>query len=173
MKQWVIGSFHERATAEAAVDRLAALGYARDAVSVVMNEETRTRDFGHDGAVTHEGATDRGASMAKGAAGGGMIGGTLGALVAAVVGTGAVGLTVATGGVAAPFIAGPLAAALAAGGAGAAAGSVIGGLIGAGMPEADAKRVDQDVAAGHIVVSVHADGSDVGEVRNVLDARPA
>ena len=97
-----------------------------------------------------------------------MIGGTLGALVAAVVGTGALGLTVATGGIAAPFIAGPLAAALAAGGAGAAAGSVLGGLVGAGMPASDAKRIDHDVEGGNIVVSVHADDADADAARRAL-----
>ncbi|GAC1613949.1 MAG: hypothetical protein NVS4B5_01860 [Vulcanimicrobiaceae bacterium] len=166
MKHWIIGTFHDRASAEAAVERLGAIGYGQNDVSVVMNHETRSKYFGEEAAA--HGSTDRSSSIAKGAAGGGMIGGTLGALVAAVVGTGALGLTVATGGVAAPFIAGPLAAALAAGGAGAAAGSVLGGLVGAGMPAYDAKRVDRDVEGGNIVVSVHADDEDAGEARTAL-----
>ena len=167
MKHWIIGTFHDRSSAEAAVERLGEIGYGQNDVSVVMNHDTRTKYFGEEAAAEH-GSTDRGSSIAKGAAGGGMIGGTLGALVAAVVGTGAVGLTVATGGIAAPFIAGPLAAALAAGGAGAAAGSVLGGLLGAGMPDHDAKRVDRDVEGGNIVVSVHADDADADEARRAL-----
>lgn len=170
MKHWITGSFDDRATAEEAVQRLTALGYARDEVSVMMNEDTRTRHFGDGEHAGIAGTNDRGSNIAKGAAGGGMVGGTLGAVVAAVVGTGAVGLTVATAGAAAPFIAGPLAAVLAAGGAGAAAGSIIGALVGAGMPEADAKRVDTDVARGHIVVSVNADDSDAAEARRAMGA---
>ncbi len=172
MKTWIIGTFRDRASAETAVDRLAELGYGQNDVSVVMNQATRTKYFGDD-AAAGAGGTDRGASIAKGAAGGGMIGGTLGALVAAVVGTGALGLTVATGGIAAPFIAGPLAAALAAGGAGAAAGSVLGGLVGAGMPSNDAKRVDRDVEGGNIVVSVHIDETDAAAARSALGANAA
>jgi len=167
MKHWIIGTFHDRDSAEAAVDRLATLGYGQNDVSVVMNHDTRSKYFGDDSAGAH-GSTDRSSSIAKGAAGGGTIGGSLGALVAAVVGTGALGLTVATGGIAAPFIAGPLAAALAAGGAGAAAGSVLGGLVGAGMPADDAKRVNRDVEGGHIVVSVHVDESDAAAARTAL-----
>ena len=170
MKQWIIGSFTDRNSAEIAVERLAELGYAREDVSVIMNNERRTRDFGNDSASGAIGTPDRGSSIAKGAAGGGMIGGTLGAIAAAVVGTGAVGLTVATGGAAAPFIAGPIAAVLAAGGAGAAAGSVLGALVGAGVPEEDAKRVDRDVERGDIVVSVKADENEALEVRRILTA---
>ena len=169
MKQWIIGSFDERAAAESAVERLTDLGFKRDEVSVVMNDDRRTRDFGGDDSAVSAAAPDRGTNIAKGAAGGGMVGGTLAAIAAAVVGTGAVGLTVVTGGVAAPFIAGPLAAALAAGGAGAAAGSVIGGLIGAGMPERDAQRVDRDVANGNIVISVHADDAMAPAAHRILD----
>lgn len=165
MKHWIIGSFPDRESAEAAVDRLAELGYGQHDVSIVMNQSTRAKYFGDE---APHGATDRGSSIAKGAAGGGMIGGTIGALVAAVVGTGALGITVATGGIAAPFIAGPLAAALAAGGAGAAAGSVLGGLVGAGVPADDAKRVDRDVEGGSIVVSVHVEDADTEAARRAL-----
>ena len=138
MKHWIIGSFNDRDAAETAVDKLTDLGYGRGDISVMMNDATRERYFSGEYAESAA-APDRGASAAKGAAAGGMLGGTIAAIVAAVVGTGAVGLTVATGGIAAPFIAGPIAAILAAGGAGAAAGSVLGGLVGAGFPEADAK----------------------------------
>lgn len=172
MKHWIIGTFHDRHSAEEAVDRLSELGYGQSDVSVVMNQSTREKYFGQGDGTTPV-APDRGSSIAKGAAGGGMIGGTLGAVVAAVVGTGAVGLTVVTGGIAAPFIAGPLAAALAAGGAGAAVGSVLGALVGAGMPAADAERVDRDVERGDIVVSVHAEDTDAQRARQALGSPAA
>ena len=168
MTNWIIGSFNDVNSAETAVERLTALGYAREDVSVIMNEQTRETHFGNGDHADSAVAPDRGGSIAKGAAGGGMLGGTIGAIVAAVVGTGAVGLTVVTAGAAAPFIAGPIAAILAAGGAGAAAGSIIGALVGAGMPEDDAKHVDEAVAAGNIVVSVKADDTRAAEVHRVL-----
>ncbi len=167
MKHWIIGSYSDRNDAERAVDKLADLGYGRADISVIMNENTRARDFADNGE-TALSEHDRGSHMARGAAGGGMLGGTVGAIVAAVAGTGAIGLTVATGGAAAPFIAGPIAAVLAGGGAGAAAGSVLGALVGAGMPANEVKRVEDDVNAGNIIVSVHADDSQAAEVRKIL-----
>jgi hypothetical protein len=139
----------------------------------MMNGDRRSRDFGSDDSSESIERSDRGASIAKGAAGGGMIGGTIGAIVAAVAGTGAVGLTIVTAGAAAPFIAGPLAAVLAAGGAGAAAGSVIGGLVGAGVPELEAERVDRAVASGNIVVSVLAEDDRVASARFILESSAA
>jgi hypothetical protein len=98
-----------------------------------------------------------------------MIGGTLGAIVGALTLTGAVGLTAATGGLAAPFVAGPVAAALASAGAGAAAGSVIGALVGAGVPPEQRDRLEHGIKEGGIVVAVDAKDDDVETVRRILE----
>lgn len=165
----VWGSFFDVQSANEAVDRLLALGYPREYISVMMSADTKEQAFGKVG-------EERADSVARGVAEGGVIGGALGAIIAAFTLTGAIGATVATGGAAAPFIAGPLAAALAGGGAGAAAGGIIGGAIGAGIPHEHAQSIEQDLEAGGIVVVVDARDDDVAEVQEVLKSdapRPA
>ncbi len=163
MSQYVSGLFYDPDEASRAVDDLLNLGYSREDINVAMSGTTREKYFA-------DGDRDSvGGNMARAAAGGGMIGGTLGAIVGAFALTGAVGVTAATGGLAAPFVAGPLAAALASAGAGAAAGSVIGALVGAGMPAEDRARLERGIDNGGIVVAVNADDRDVERVRAVLE----
>ncbi len=167
MSQVITGTFRDAAEANEAVDELIASGYDRNDISVIMNNDVREQNFGSG---THLDAhnDDAGARVAKGAAGGSAIGGTIGAIVGAFLLTGAVGATAATGGIAAPFIAGPLAAALAGGGAGAAAGSLVGAIAAAGVPHDRAERLQHDVEGGAIVVAVRAQEGDEPEVRRIL-----
>lgn len=156
----ITASFKDREAAERAVDDLIQYGIARENISLVMNNDTRERYFRSEG-------DERGANVAKGAAGGGVVGGSIGAIAGGLLLGGAI--TVATGGTAIPFlIAGPIAGALAGGGAGAAVGSVLGALVGAGVPEAEAHAIEKNVQLGHIVVAVHAEQQDVAEVRWIL-----
>ena len=81
-----------------------------------------------------------------------MIGGVLGWLV----GIGSIAIP----GVG-PFIAaGPIMAALAGLGAGGVVGGVAGTLIGAGIPEYEAKRYEGRIKKGGILISVHCDDSN-------------
>jgi hypothetical protein len=159
----VWGTFFDVRGANEAVDRLMALGYPREYISVMMSADTKEQKFGTE-------TEERVDSVARGVAEGGVIGGALGAIVSAFMLTGAIGATAATGGAAAPFIAGPLAAALAGGGAGAAAGGIIGGAIGAGLPQEHAKTLEEDIEAGGIVVVVDARDDDVAELQAVLNS---
>ena len=165
METLVTGTFHDEHAANHAIDKLMEVGYASDDISVIMSKETRSH-FDKNAA---PGET-QGAHVAKGAAGGAAIGGTLGAIVAgALATTGAIGATVVTGGIAAPFVVGPLAAALLAGaGAGAAAGSGIGAILGAATPHEQVRKVQNDVDAGMIVVAVQADTADTEEAAAIL-----
>jgi hypothetical protein len=126
----------------------------------MMNKQTRERYFGGE-------PDERGANVAKGAAGGGVVGGSLGAIAGGLLLGGTI--TAATGGAALPFlIAGPIAGALAGGGAGAAVGSVLGALAGAGVPETEARAIETDVQLGRIVLAVRADQADAAEVRWIV-----
>ena len=156
----ITATFYDREATEQAIEDLAAAGISRDDISVVMNNETRDRYFGGESNV-------RGANIAKGAAGGGVLGGSLGAIAGGfLLSTAAV---VATGGLATPFLlAGPIAGALAGGGAGAAVGSVIGALVGAGVPEHEAHAVEKDVRGGAGVLAVHAHDVSATQVREIL-----
>jgi hypothetical protein len=60
-----------------------------------------------------------------------------------------------------PFIAaGPIIAALSGVGVGATVGGITGALIGAGIPEFEAKRYEGRIKAGNILISVHTEDSD-------------
>lgn len=153
-------TFHDRTATERAIDDLTAANIPRDDISIVMSNETRTRYFGGEDNV-------HGANIAKGAASGGVIGGSLGAIAGGFLLGGAI--TVATGGIAAPFlIAGPIAGALAGGGAGAAVGSIVGALAGAGIPEAEASAIENEVKRGGVIVAVRADESREPIARAIL-----
>ncbi|HET7281775.1 MAG TPA: hypothetical protein VFI67_05590, partial [Sphingomicrobium sp.] len=90
---------------------------------------------------------------------GGAIGGTFGAIAAAVA---AVGTSIAIPGLGL-VIAGPLAAAFAGAGAGGAAGGLVGALIGWGIPEERVKRYESGIKSGGILMGVKARSSDDAE----------
>lgn len=158
MADLITGMFRDRASAERAVADLQSMGYAQNDISVMMQDQTRARDF----------ATDTGSKAAEGAGVGAGIGGTLGAIIAAVTATGSVAAVAATGGLALPLVAGPLAAALAGAGAGGLGGGLIGGLVGAGIPKERAAQYETDLNAGGILVGVHAQASNAAQVAQVL-----
>jgi hypothetical protein len=153
-------TFYDRASTERAIDDLTAASIPRDDISIVMSNETRDRYF-------HNEENVHGANIAKGAAGGGVVGGSLGAIAGGFLIGGTIAL--ATGGLAAPFlIAGPIAGALAGGGAGAAVGSIIGAIVGAGIPETQASAIEGEVKRGGVVLAVRTDEERVAIARTVL-----
>jgi hypothetical protein len=142
----VTGLFKDRDSAERAYDAVAARGYGKDAINVVMSDDTRKRHFDDTG----EARTELGSKAAEGAGVGGAIGGTVGAIAAAIA---AVGTSIAIPGLGL-VIAGPIAAALAGAGAGGAAGGLVGALIGWGIPEERVKRYESGVRNGGILMGV-------------------
>ena len=141
----VTGLFPDRDSAERAYSSVAARGYDRDDVNLVMSDETRQRHFGPDAVV----ATELGTKAAEGAG----IGGAIAAAVAAV-GTSLVlpGLGL--------VIAGPIAAALAGAGAGGAAGGLVGALIGWGIPEERIAEYESGIRDGGILMGVRPHSAD-------------
>lgn len=138
--------YPNRASLEAAVDRLRAEGFRASDVSVLIPNTDSTKDLGHE---LHTKAPEGAATGAgTGAAIGGMLGWLAGIGALAIPGIG-------------PFLAaGPIVAALAGAGAAGAAGGLVGGLIGMGIPEVEAKRYEGRLRHGHILCSVHCDDSD-------------
>jgi hypothetical protein len=121
------------ADADKAVERLHALGFGQDAISVVVNPDQlpdADKQMGNDGAA---------------------VGGALGAILAAAVAIGA------TGGAAAPLVAGPLVALLAgSAGVGLIGGSIFGGLLELGL-QADDVRNALDHGGVLVAVKVASD----------------
>jgi hypothetical protein len=141
----VSGLFRDRESAENAYSTIHSRGYDKDDVNLLMNEDTRNKYF-KDVDVK----TELGNKALEGTGTGAAIGGTLGAIAAAVVAVGSV--TIPGVGL---LVAGPIAAALAGAGAGGVVGGLVGALVGAGIPEERATIYDRGLKEGGIVMTVN------------------
>jgi len=129
--------------AESIVAELRTAGFTSDSISVLLPDTGTSKDFAHEKSTkAPEGATAGGAAgLGVGAAIGWLAG--IGAL--AIPGLG-------------PFIAaGPIMAALGGAAVGGATGGLIGALAGLGIPEFEAKRYQDKIGAGNILISVHTE----------------
>lgn len=141
----VFAIFKNRANLESSVDMLKVAGFNNSDISVLLSDKKETQNF------AHENSTKAPEGTAAGAAGGLVLGGTLGWLV----GAGALAIP----GIG-PFVAaGPIMAAIAGAGIGGTVGGITGALIGLGIPEYEAKRYEAFVRDGGMLISVHADDS--------------
>ncbi|MCA1646950.1 MAG: general stress protein, partial [Chloroflexi bacterium] len=114
----VVGVFHEREEARAAIEALKADGFAPDTISILSPDKQATRDMAEDT------GTHAGSAAATGAVAGGMLGGLGGWLL----GIGALAIP----GIG-PFIAaGAFATALGGAAIGAGVGAITGALVGMG-----------------------------------------
>src|SRR5579864_7992222 len=151
----VFGIYKTPATAEAAVDHLLSVGFANESISVLLPDNTSSREF------AHEKNTKAPEGTATGVAAGGVVGGTLGLLA----GIGALAIP----GVGPLIAAGPIMGALAGLGVGGAVGGLIGALVGMGIPEYEAKRYEGRIKDGGILLSVHCDSSEeVSRAKEIL-----
>ena len=136
------GMFRDRQSAERAYSSLTGRGYTKDDVTLLMSEDARRRHFA-------DGDTELGSKAAEGAGIGAALGGGLGAVLATLSAVGAVAL---------PGIGllamGPIAAALTGGAIGAAGGGLVGALVGAGIPEEQARQYESGIREGNIVMGV-------------------
>lgn len=149
------GLYNTRTEAETAVDRLLSAGFRNEDISVLLQDNSGTKDFATE---KHTKAPE---GTTTGAVTGGAIGGTLGLLA----GIGALAIP----GIG-PFIAaGPIMGTLAGLGSGGIVGGLIGALVGMGIPEFEAKRYEGRIKEGGILVSVHCDNSEwVGRAKDIL-----
>jgi len=145
----VHGLFNDRESAESAYRSLSERGYTKDDVNVVMSDEARKRHFGDD---SDSEVAEAGSKTLEGLGVGSAVGGTLGAIIAAVA---AIGTNVLVPGVGL-VVAGPVAAALAGAGAGGATGGLIGALVGSGIPDEHARTYEEGIRNGRIYMNVNA-----------------
>ncbi len=149
------GIYKTRTDAENAVDRLLAAGFRNEDISVLLQDNTGTKDFAHE---KHTKAPE---GTTAGVVAGGAVGGTLGLLA----GIGALAIP----GVGPLIAAGPIMATLAGLGSGGLVGGIIGALSGMGIPEFEAKRYEGRIKEGGILLSVHCDNSEwVGRAKDLL-----
>jgi hypothetical protein len=146
----VLGVYKTRSQAERAVDDLKANDFLASDISVLMPGIADSQDFAY--AQGTKPADHAAEAAGKGAVAGAVLGGTLGLLVG-------VGALVIPG--LGPLIAaGPIMAAMAGVGVGGAVGGLTGALIGIGIPEFEAKKFENIVKNGGILLSVHTDTSE-------------
>jgi len=137
------------------LDSLHHLGFQQDDINVLMSESTHHQYF----APQESNKAPEGASL------GGISGGLLGIIIG--------GLTLA-GNIILPgtglLVAGPLVGALSLGAVGATAGGLIGGLVGMGMPEHEAKFFEDSLKErGQILLVVHVPKARVSEIKALFE----
>ena len=142
----VFGIYPTYESLEGAVDALRSHGFRNTDVSFLMAENVGSKDLGH------RKATKAPEGVVAGASSGVVLGGALGWLIG-------VGALIIPG--FGPLIAaGPVVAALAGAGAIGTAAGILGGLIGIGIPEYEAKRYEGRVRDGGNLLSVHCDDGE-------------
>jgi hypothetical protein len=142
----VFGIYLKRSEMDSAVAALRDAGFSTSEISVLLPE-----DVGSEKLVTEK-ATKAPEGAAYGAGSGAAVGGALGWLV----GVGALAIP----GIGPLVAAGPLLAALAGVGVGGALGGFTGVLIGAGIPEDEAKKYEGRLLKGGILLAVHCETSE-------------
>ena len=131
--------------AETIVEHLRVGGFSNNDISVLFPDKSGTKDFAHE----HNTKAPEGATT------GGVAGMGIGAILGWVAGIGAIAIP----GVG-PFIAaGPIVAALSGAAIVGAAGGILGALVGLGIPEFEAKRYEEKIRSGNILISVHTEDS--------------
>lgn len=156
---------NNEAQAQRLVDRLLATGFSPDAVSILSPDKTvRTStgttpgQFGDQRVTSKKGTlgTEKHTKAPEGGVVGATTGGILGGSIGLLAGLGALAIP-GLG----PFIAaGPIVAALSGSAIGGSLGLLIGSLVGAGIPEYEAKKYQAGLKAGNILISVHTDNND-------------
>lgn len=142
----VYGIFKDQTSLEKAVDSFKAHGFRNSDISALMHSPKDSANFATEKHTkAPEGATT---GAAAGVLAGGALGWLIGAGALAIPGVG-------------PFIAaGPIMAALAGAGIGGTVGGITGGLIGLGIPEIEAKRYEDFIKKGGLLLSVHVDDNE-------------
>ena len=127
------------------VERLKVAGFSNNDISVLMPNQTGTKNF----AIDNQTKAPEGA--ATGAGTGALLGGALGWLT----GIGALAIP----GVGPLIAAGPIMAALSGAAIGGAVGGLTGALIGMGIPEYEAKKYEGKLKGGSVLISVHSENA--------------
>jgi hypothetical protein len=146
MKKAVIGIADTRERADQLLRLLHEGGFRFEDVSLLCPDKHGNFE------VAHEHHTKAPEGAVAGVSAGGLVGGTLGALVG-------IGAIVVPG--LGPLIAaGPIIAALSGAAAGAAVGGVTGALVGMGIPEIEAKAYEGKLRTGNILLAVHCNNAE-------------
>jgi hypothetical protein len=152
--QVISGLFSSENQINALLVDLERQGLGSESVNILMSD--KTRDYYAELSKTNK--------LPEGASIGGLSGGALGVILGSLTMAGTLlipGLNL--------LVAGPIIGAVAGGAVGTATGSLVGALVGAGVPEYEAKAYEKQLEeAGNTVVMVHALKADASEVKNIF-----
>ncbi|MCH2548072.1 MAG: general stress protein [Alphaproteobacteria bacterium] len=150
----VTATFKNYSAAQHSLLTLESNGFSEEQISVLVADKSKGKSFDIIEAT----------KVPEGAAVGGVAGGIIGAIAAGLT---TVGSLVAPGiGV---LAVGPIVGAFAGGAAGAATGSLIGALIGFGIPEHEARRYEDEIKNGAVLVAVGTNShEDAQLVKNIF-----
>ena len=145
MARSIAGLFPDRGSAEQAIGDLKNAGFDPAKIGIVLRDKSEAREV----------ADEQGTHSTEGAVAGGLIGGSLGAILVAVGALAIPGIgPVISGGVLASLVGGT-------------AGWLVGGLAGLGIPEDEARYYEDQVHQGRALVTVDA-GDREPEARAIL-----
>lgn len=151
----VFGLYADRQSVEGAIEELLKGGFRSADISVLFARNKGSKDFAHE----------KHTKAPEGALSGAILGGLAGTALGWLAGLGAV-VVPELGSVTA---AGPIVVALAGLGVGGSLGGFSGALIGAGLPEYEARRYVGRLKKGHILLSVHCDSREwIRHARKIL-----
>ncbi len=152
MAKTVSAIYDNHESASYAIDILKSNGFNERELTVLASEASVDKNI----ALEEHSKAPEGVSI--GASIGAASGATLAGLTAVGTLTGGAGL----------LAAGPIVAMLAGAGAGAGVGGLLGGLIGVGIPETEAKFIDEELGKGHVMLGVSLEGHDKDRVKDIL-----
>ena len=152
-KRIIGGVFSKVGHAEKAITDLQHHGYGSNDISVFARDKSKVNvlEDEMDTSVTSN-KGGRGKNAGKGAGLGAISGGALGGIGGLIAGLGLLAIP----GIGQIAAAGPIAATLTGAGVGAGGGGIVGALVGAGMPESDARQYENHLKDGKIIVIVEA-----------------
>jgi len=152
----VYGVYADRSHVERTIERLREAGFSSSDVSVVFPDRHLNKEF----------ALEKNTKAPEGALAGGGTGLLVGGALGWLAGIG----TLAIPGIGPLLAAGPIVAAIAGAGVGSAIGGIAGALIGLGVPEIEAKRYEEEIKRGRILVSVHCESVRMAQAaRKILE----
>lgn len=168
MKKVIFALVNSEEHAQRIVDKLQQAGFETDEISFLMSDkegkyelrqegdlevyENKTFPKGKKGTLGHEKHTKAPEGSVTGGVTGGIIGGSIGLLA----GIGSLAIP----GLGMFIAAGPIVAALSGSAVGGAVGLLVGALIGLGIPEYEAKKYENMLKKGHVLVCVHTENSN-------------
>jgi len=145
MTQTVSATFKTDTAARETIHKLDQAGFTEKQVSLVAADTSVGQSFN----------LEKDSKAAEGGTVGGATGGLLGVLIGGLAATGAVAIPGVN-----VLVSGAGIAAAAGAGVGALGGGIVGGLIGMGIPEYEAKRYEDEIKNGAILVVVEAEDND-------------